>query len=70
MLMLAALNPWAWGLPVLFAFAGMSMTASNASANTLVQSSAPSRIRGQSVSLFMLAVRGGVSLGSLLTAFR
>jgi MFS family permease len=43
------------------------MTASNASANTFVQSSAPARMRGQSVSLFMLAVRGGVSLGSLLT---
>jgi MFS family permease len=66
-LVLAALDPWSWGLPALFAFAGMSMTASNASANTLVQSSAPARIRGQSVSLFMLAVRGGVSLGSLLT---
>jgi MFS family permease len=66
-LALAALDPWSWGLPVLFVFAGVSMTASNASANTLVQSSAPARIRGQSVSLFMLAVRGGVSIGSLLT---
>jgi hypothetical protein len=28
---------------------------------------APARIRGQTVSLFMLAVRGGVSVGSLLT---
>ena len=43
------------------------MTVSNASANTFLQSSAPARIRGQTVSLFMLAVRGGVSIGSLAT---
>lgn len=43
------------------------MTASNASANALIQSNAPERIRGQSVSLFMLAMRGGMALGSLLT---
>jgi hypothetical protein len=67
-LMPAALDPWSWGLPALFVLAGPSMTASNTSAHTLVQSSAPVRIHGQSVSLFMLAVRGGVSLGSLVTA--
>ena len=65
--MLTALNPWFWGLPLLFVLAGMSMTASNASANALLQAAAPTRIRGQTISLFMLAVRGGVSLGSLLT---
>ena len=43
------------------------MTSSNASANALIQSNAPERIRGQSVSLFMLAMRGGMALGSLLT---
>ena len=43
------------------------MTVSNASANALIQSNAPERIRGQSVSLFMLAMRGGMALGSLLT---
>lgn len=64
---LTALNPWFWGLPALFILAGMSMTASNASANALLQASAPARIRGQTVSLFMLAMRGGISLGSLLT---
>ncbi|HTT08019.1 MAG TPA: MFS transporter [Gammaproteobacteria bacterium] len=66
-LVFAALNPWSWGLPAVFVFAGMSMTASNASANALLQATAPARIRGQTVSLFMLAMRGGVSLGSLLT---
>lgn len=64
---LAALNPWFWGLPVLFILAGTLMTASNASANAILQAAAPARIRGQTVSLFMLAVRGGVSVGSLLT---
>jgi len=64
---LAALNPWAWGLPALLVLAGVAMTASNASANALVQSSAPARLRGQSVSLFMLAMRGGMALGSLVT---
>jgi len=65
--MLAALNRWAWGLPVLLMLAGVAMTASNASANALLQSSAPARIRGQTVSLFMLAMRGGMGLGSLVT---
>jgi len=62
----AALNPWAWGLPGLFVLAGLSMTASNASANAYVQAAAPVRIRGQAVSLFMLATRGGSALGSLV----
>lgn len=65
--MLAALNRWAWGLPALLMLAGVAMTASNASANALLQSSAPARIRGQTVSLFMLAMRGGMALGSLVT---
>jgi predicted MFS family arabinose efflux permease len=64
---IAALNRWIWGLPWLFALAGLSMTISNASANTLLQTASPARLRGQTVSLFMLAVRGGASLGSLLT---
>jgi MFS family permease len=64
---LAALNPWFSGLPVLFVLARLAMTASNASANTLLQATAPVRIRGQTVSLYMLAMRGGVALGSLLT---
>ena len=67
LVVLAAVVPWRWALPVVFVLAGIAMTASNASANTLLQSAAPSRIRGQSVSLFMLAMRGGVALGGLLT---
>jgi MFS family permease len=64
---LAAIDPWSRGLPALFVLAGVSMTASNASTNALLQAAAPARIRGQTVSLFMLAMRGGVSLGGLLT---
>ncbi len=64
---LVALNRWPWGLPVLLVVAGAVMTASNASANALLQATAPARIRGQSVSLFMLAMRGGLALGGLAT---
>ncbi len=64
---LVALDPWFWALPILFVFAGLSMTASNTSANTLLQAAAPERIRGRTVSLYMLAMRGGISIGGLLT---
>ena len=64
---LAALNRWAWVLPALLVLAGVAMTASNASVNALLQSSAPPQLRGQTVSLFMLAMRGGMALGSLVT---
>jgi predicted MFS family arabinose efflux permease len=64
---LAAFKPWTWGLPILLVLAGVAMTASNASANALLQSNAPARIHGQTVSLFMLAMRGGMALGSLVT---
>ena len=38
-----------------------------ASANTLLQAAAPPRLLGQTVSLYMLALRGGVSIGSFVT---
>jgi predicted MFS family arabinose efflux permease len=66
-LMLAALSPLPWTLPVLLAAAGISMTVSNTSANTLLQATASPALRGQTVSLYMLAMRGGLSIGSLLT---
>lgn len=66
LVVLSAIAPRFWMLPVLFVLAGMAMTASNTSANALLQLAAPERIRGQTVSLFMLAMRGGVSLGGLL----
>jgi MFS family permease len=64
---LTALNPWFWGLPLLLVLAGVSMNVSNTSANSFLQASADPRLRGQTVSLYMLAMRGGLSLGSLLT---
>jgi len=67
MVVLSAINLWAWALPLLLVAGGVVMTASNASANALLQSHAPAHLRGQTASLFMLAMRGGVALGSLLT---
>ncbi|HTY92775.1 MAG TPA: MFS transporter, partial [Steroidobacteraceae bacterium] len=64
---LVALTHWLWTLPVLFVLAGISMTASNTSANAILLSAAPARIRGQTVSLYSLAMRGGIAAGSLLT---
>jgi len=66
-LILSALSPWFWGLVGLLTLAGMSMGISNISANTLLQANIPSHLRGQTVSLYMLAMRGGLSIGSLLT---
>jgi predicted MFS family arabinose efflux permease len=65
--LLSALNPWGWALPLLFVAGGLAMTAANASANAWLQSQAPAAIRGQTVSLFMLAMRGGTALGGLFT---
>jgi MFS family permease len=66
-LVLAALDPWLWGLAGLLVLAGLSMSVSNTSANALLQATAPAALRGRTVSLYMLALRGGVSVGSLLT---
>jgi len=65
--LLVALSPWAIALPALLVMAGLTMSVSNTAANTLVQAIAPPTLRGQTVSLYMLAVRGGMSLGGLLT---
>jgi len=66
-LVLAALDRWFWPLIALLVVAGISMTASNTSANTHLQARVPGPFRGQAVSLYMLAMRGGVSVGSLVT---
>lgn len=65
--LLAASTPWFWTLPALFVLAGAAMTVSNASANALILAEAPARVRGQAIGLYMLAMRGGISIGSLLT---
>ncbi|MBN9004909.1 MAG: MFS transporter [Rhizobiales bacterium] len=63
---LAAISPWIWALPIILMLAGISMAVSNTSANSLLQALAPARSRGRTISLYMLAMRGGTSLGSLL----
>jgi predicted MFS family arabinose efflux permease len=63
----AAIVPWFAGLPALLLLGGISLTVSNTSANSILQTTASPRLRGQAVSLYMLALRGGASLGSVLT---
>lgn len=64
---MVALDPWAWALPVLMGMAGVAMSLSGISANALIQTTIRRELLGQGVSLFMLAMQGGSSLGSLLT---
>jgi len=62
-----ALFPAFWGLPPLMILAGAAMTVSNVAANALLQTTAPPQLLGQAASLFMLSMRGGIALGSLVT---
>ncbi len=66
-LVAAALVPWFWSLVALLILAGISMSITNTSTNTIVQSAASTELRGQAVSLYMLAMRGSIALGSLAT---
>ena len=66
-LILIAFNPWFLGMPPLLVLAGASMTVSNTAVNSLLQATASTHQLGQTVSLYMLAMRGGISLGALLT---
>jgi predicted MFS family arabinose efflux permease len=63
----AAITPWLWLFPVVTGAAGIAMTASNTLANTVIQQTTRADHRGQAVSMFMLALRGGAALGSLIT---
>jgi MFS family permease len=67
MVMALALAPSLWSVPVLMAGAGAAMAVSNTSANALLQATASPRLLGRTVSLFMLATRGGIPIGALLT---
>jgi len=62
-----ALAPWISAALVLLAVGGISMSMSNISANTTLQTAAPHAMLGQTVSMFMLALRGGLAVGSLFT---
>jgi predicted MFS family arabinose efflux permease len=61
-----AVNPWATALPVLLVFAAAFMTAANTAANSLLQMAATPGLLGRTVSLYSLAMRGGLSVGALL----
>jgi predicted MFS family arabinose efflux permease len=66
-LILVAWTPWFWSVPLLLVLAGVAMTMCGTSANTLLQSTVQPHLLGTAVSLYMLAMRGGLSLGALLT---
>lgn len=66
-LILIGLNPWNDLLPILMAIAGFLMIMTNISINTLLQTRAPELLRGQAISLFLIASRGGIGIGALLT---
>lgn len=55
-----------WRLAFLMVCGGMVLTLGNTSANTFLQSQASDANRGQTASLYMLAMRGGLSLGNLV----
>ena len=62
-----AVNQWLWMPPILLVIAGIAMTVSNTSANALLLAAAPAQIRGEAIGLYMLAMRGGVAVGGLVT---
>lgn len=64
---LIGLNPFNQLLPVLMALAGYAMIITNISVNSLLQVHAPELLRGQAISLFLMASRGGIGLGALVT---
>ena len=64
---LVALDRWLSVLPFLLLLGGIAMSISNTSVNALLQTHSPEELRGRTVSLYMLAMRGGLSLGALFT---
>jgi MFS family permease len=66
-MMAASMVGAVWQLAVVLVGSGFLLTVANTSANTFLQSEADDQNRGQMASLFMLAMRGGLSLGNLAT---
>lgn len=64
---LVGLDPWIASIPILLLLSGIAMSVSNTSVNALLQTHSPTELRGRTVSLYMLALRGGLSLGSIFT---
>jgi predicted MFS family arabinose efflux permease len=54
-------------LPLSMLLAGFALTASNTCANTLLQTNGAEGRRGQTVSMYMLAIRCGMAIGSVVT---
>jgi MFS family permease len=65
MLLAAALLPSFAALVAVLALAGAAMSITNTSTNTLIQTAASPHLQGQAVSLYMLAMRGGLALGAV-----
>jgi len=53
----------------LLVLVGIALTVSNVFANSFLQETSGNHIRGRVVSLFQLALHGGISIGALLTGF-
>lgn len=66
-LVLTALTRAYWTVPLLLVLAGASMTVSNIAANVVLQTTSNPALLGRTVSLYMLALRGGLSVGALIT---
>jgi predicted MFS family arabinose efflux permease len=62
-----AVSPWLWAVAALMALAGAAMTMSNTTANSLLQTMVRQDMLGRTASFYMLAMRGGLPLGSLHT---
>jgi predicted MFS family arabinose efflux permease len=67
LVLLAALTPWWWALPVLFVLAGAAMTICNTSANTVLQVMADPSMLGETVGLYLLVLSTGLSIGAVFT---
>jgi predicted MFS family arabinose efflux permease len=65
----AVFSPWQLLSMVLLLVSGASLVSASSMVNSLVQESAPEALRGRIVSIYGLAFRGGMPLGSLLAGF-
>jgi MFS family permease len=68
-MLVIALNHSFIALIFLLAFAGAGLTLSNISVNSFLQENTTNAFRGRIVSLYQLALSGGISIGALLTGF-
>lgn len=64
-----AVSQWYFVTLVLLLFAGMFSTAFHATANTSLQLTAPDRLRGRVMGIYMLLFAGSTPIGGLLTGY-